>query len=65
MKKVWPWNEGQGIEERNLRHSTGNIRIHIGDFLKILAAYVYAEGNKHTTREGVMTIVKNLQSRFA
>ena len=25
-------NEGQGVEERNLRHSTRNVRIPIGDF---------------------------------
>ena len=29
-------NEGQyeGVEERNLNHSIGNVRIHIGDFFQ-------------------------------
>ena len=25
-------NEGQGVKERDLRQSTGNVRIYIGDF---------------------------------
>ena len=47
-------NEGQGqsVEERNLRHSTANVQIHIGDFFRILFIWqhVYAKGyiHKHT-----------------
>ena len=25
-------NEGQGVEEQDLHHSTGNVEIHIGEF---------------------------------
>ena len=28
--------QGQGVAELNLRHSTGNFRIHIGEFFRIL-----------------------------
>ena len=44
-------NEGQGVEERNLRHSTGNVRIHTGDFFqnfRFLETYLYAKYNTHT-----------------
>ena len=36
-------NEGQGVEERDLRHSTGNVRFHIGDlfpYFSYLKIYV-------------------------
>ena len=44
-------NEGQGIEERDLRHSTGNVRIHVGDFLEFhLPGYIrlLKLGHTHT-----------------
>ena len=37
--------QGQKVEERDLRHSTGSVRIHIGDFFQnfsYLGAYIYA-----------------------
>ena len=47
-------NEGevQGVEERDLRHSTRNVGIHIGEIfqnLSYLAIYVYARGRTHNT----------------
>ena len=43
-------NEGQGFEEQDLRHSTGNDEIHIHIFQNFshLATYVYAKDNTHT-----------------
>ena len=63
-------NQGQAAEERDLRHSSGNARIHVGDFFQnfsYMKTYVYTKGNththtythtnKHTQRKtGVMTI---------
>ena len=44
-------NEGQGVEEQDLLHSTGNVWVCIGEFFQnfsYLATYVYAKGNTHT-----------------
>ena len=45
-------NEGQGqVGKRDLRHSTGNVRIFIGNFLQNYSfpeKYAYAKGNAHT-----------------
>ena len=33
--------QGQGVEERDLRYSTKNVRFHIGCFFRILATWKY------------------------
>ena len=69
-------NEGQGqeVEERNLRHSTGNIRLHIGEFFRILTTceYMFTQtGYTHTLQEmghgyhNYHDYRQNLQIRFA
>ena len=44
-------DQGQRVEERDLRHFTGNVWIHMGDFFQIfsciIATYVYAKDNTH------------------
>ena len=44
-------NEGQGqeVEERNLRHSTGNVRFHVGDFFIIFATWQHTFTQKGNT----------------
>ena len=46
-------NECQGVEERDLRHSTGNVQIHIGDFFRILATWepTFMQKVTHTHNE--------------
>ena len=62
-------NEGQGhrVQEWNMHHSTGNVRIHIGDFyfseFWVLATYVYAKGNRK--RATGVDYRQNLPSRFS
>ena len=64
----WKWRSREEVEERDLRHSTGNVRVHIGDFFRILATW---EGfytnwiNKYTAKDRVEDYRQNLQSRFA
>ena len=53
LPKVWPWNESQaqGGKERDLLHSTGNIRFHVSDFCQnfsYLGTNVYAILHFHT-----------------
>ena len=65
-------NEGQGIEQRDLRHLTGNVQIHTDDFFRILATWEYMFTQKltrtHTLSErregGCDDYRQNLQSRF-
>ena len=38
-------HQGQVIEKQDLRHSTGNVRLYIGDFFRILAT------RQHTFRQ--------------
>ena len=54
--------EGQGreVEERDLRHSTGNVPFHIGDFFRILAAWEhtfckFGDTYTHTHTETVVS----------
>ena len=56
--------QGQGMETRDFNRSTGNVRIHIGDFFRILAnwQHTFTQNDIHaqTARNrGVM------RSRFA
>ena len=47
-QKVDLENEGQGVHEKDLHHSTENVRILIEEFFKnfsYLLTYVYAKGN--------------------
>ena len=39
---------GQGVEERDLRHSTRIIRFHIGDFFRIIATWEHTFTQKVT-----------------
>ena len=53
--------QGQGLRERDIRHSTGNIRFHIGEFFRIFATRqnnLYKETTDTQRETGVMTIDK-------
>ena len=41
-------NDGQGIEQQDLCHLTGNVRIHIFQNFSYLGTYVYAQTWIHT-----------------
>ena len=43
-------NQGQGVEIRNLRHSTTDVRIHIGEFFGILATWHHTFAEMYHTR---------------
>ena len=72
MSKFDLENEGQGrgVEERNLRHSIGNVRINIGELFHnfgYLGTYVYLTSihtNTHNELHGP-DYRPNLQKRFA
>ena len=65
-------NEGycQEGEQRELRHSTGNARFYIGEFLRIVSTRQHSFTQReythtHTTRDRSDDYRQNLQSRFA
>ena len=51
-------DQGQRVAELDLRHSTGNVRIHIGEFFGILGILEHRLSKSNTKRERVMTIGK-------
>ena len=49
--------ENEGLEKRDLCHSTRNVRTHTGDFFQNignLATYIYAKGHAHTHKHVLM-----------
>ena len=62
--------QDQGAEERDLRHSAGNVRLHIDEFLQnfsYVATWVTQKVDTRTARDRGADCRKNLhpQSRFA
>ena len=49
------WGDGQGVKQRNLHHSTGNVRIHLCDFLRILSTWEHTFTQKVHTHTNIHT----------